>query len=267
MSETRYERLGEVGILRIANASRLNPLTQTLQVELREQLARLRDDTAVRALLLTGEGKTFCVGADLGSMNASHGDTRTLGQRTAETMLAQSNPLIEELRELPVPVVCALNGAAVGAGVGLALAADVVIAARSAYFYLPFVPRLGIVPDLGTTWFLERLVGRGRALGMALLGDRLSAEDAARWGLIWACVDDAALGDESLALARRLARLPAHGVTEARRAFDAAATNPLAAQLGYEAERQRELIDKPEFAEGVRAFMEKREPLFPAREA
>lgn len=267
MSETRYERIGDVGILRLANAARLNPLTQALQVELRAHLAQVREDVGVRSLLLTGEGKAFCVGADLGGMSASHADTRSLGERTADKMEAQSNPLIEELRALPVPVVCALNGAAAGAGVGLALAADVVIAARSAYFYLPFLTRLGIVPDLGTTWFLERLVGRGRALGLALLGDRLSAEDAARWGLVWACVDDAALGDESLALARRLARLPAHAAMEARRGFEAAASNPLADQLRYEAQRQRELIDRPEFAEGVRAFMEKREPLFPARSA
>jgi 2-(1,2-epoxy-1,2-dihydrophenyl)acetyl-CoA isomerase len=185
--------------------------------------------------------------------------------RTADAMAELSNPLIEELRALPIPVVCALNGATAGAGVGLALASDLVVAARSAYLYLPFLPRLGIVPDLGTTWFLERLTGRGRAMGLALLGERLSAEDAVRWGLAWACVDDTALPTEALTLARRLARLPAGAALEARRAFDAAAGNTLAAQLAYEAQRQRELIDRPEFAEGVSAFMEKREPTFSAR--
>ncbi len=265
MSELQCERDGDVAIIRIANPSRMNPLTQALQIELRAELTRLRADPSVRALLLTGQGKAFCVGADLSSMNATNGDARTLGQRTADTMVEQSNPMIEDLRTLPFPVVCALNGAAAGAGVGLALAADVVVAARSAYFYLPFLPKLGIVPDLGTTWFLERLVGRARATGLALLGERLSAEDAARWGVVWACVDDAALADEALAMARRLARLPALAALEARRAFDAAASNGLAAQLAYEAQRQHELIDRPEFAEGVRAFMEKREASFPSR--
>lgn len=265
MSELNCERDGDVAIVRIANPTRLNPLTLAMQVALRAQLAELRADASVRALLLTGEGKAFCVGADLSGMKASPGEQRTLGQQTADAMEVQSNLLIAELREMPMPVVCALNGAAAGAGVGLALAADVVIAARSAYFYLPFLPKLGIVPDLGTSWFVERLVGRARATGMALLGERLSAEEAARWGLVWACVDDAALADESLSVARRLARLPAHAALEARRVFDSAASNTLPAQLQHEADRQRELIDLPEFAVGVRAFMEKREPVFPPR--
>jgi len=140
-----------------------------------------------------------------------------------------------------------------------------VIAARSAYFYLPFLPKLGIVPDLGSTWFMERLAGRGRAMGLALLGDRLSAEQAVQWGVAWACVDDAVLRAEALAVAQRLAKLPAHAAVEARRAFDAAALNTLPQQLAYEAERQRELLDKASFMEGVRAFLEKREARFAGR--
>jgi 2-(1,2-epoxy-1,2-dihydrophenyl)acetyl-CoA isomerase len=164
-----------------------------------------------------------------------------------------------------VPVLTALNGPAVGGGVGLALAADIVVAARSAYFYLPSMPRLGLVPDLGATWFIHEQLGRSRALALTLLGDRLSAEQAAQWGLVWACVDDASLREESIKLARRLAALPAHAALETRRAYQAARANELPAQLAYEAARQRELIDRDSFAEGVRAFSERRDPVFPGR--
>jgi len=235
------EREGDVAILRFNDPGRLNPISIGLQQRFRDLLAAVRDDRSVRALVVTGNGKAFCVGADLKSMS---GDSEGLGDRTAEMMLDLSNPLILALRDFPVPVISAVNGAAAGAGVGIALAADVVVVARSAYFYLPFLPRLGIVPDLGTTWFLERLVGRSRAVAMSLLGERLSAEQAAQWGLAWACVDDASLMSEAVGLASRMARLPAHAVVEARRAFDAAERNGLAEQLAYEAGRQRELVGR-----------------------
>lgn len=255
------ERDGDVAILSLQLPTRLNPLTLDIQRALREQLARLCDEGTVRALVLTGVGKAFCVGADLSSMGAAEGGA-SLGQRTADTMAALSNRLIEDIRALPFPVVSAVNGPAAGAGVGLALSADVVIAARSAYFYLPFMPRLGIVPDLGTTWFLERSIGRARCVALTLLGDRLSAEQAVQWGLIWSCVDDALLRQEALAIAQRLARLPAHAAREIRNAYDSAGRVDLPVQLHYEAERQRELIDRPEFSEGVKAFGEKRDPVF-----
>jgi 2-(1,2-epoxy-1,2-dihydrophenyl)acetyl-CoA isomerase len=138
-----------------------------------------------------------------------------------------------------VPVVAAVNGAAAGAGVALALAADLTVAARSAYFYLPFMPRLGIVPDMGTTWFLEHRIGRARAVAVTMLGDRIPAEQAAQWGLVWACVDDAALRGHALALAQRLSRLPSHAALEVRQAYAAAAGHSLQVQLAYEAGRQR----------------------------
>ncbi|SEF29533.1 enoyl-CoA hydratase-related protein [Variovorax sp. NFACC27] len=262
------ERDGDVEILSFNIPKRLNPLTEVLQQALRARLAQLREEAeagTVRALVLTGVGKSFCVGADLSSMGpagGSDGSGGSLGQRTASAMEALSNRLIEDLRGMPFPVVNAVNGPAAGAGVGVALAADVVIAARSAYFYLPFMPRLGIVPDLGTTWFLERLVGRARAVGMSLLGERLPAEQAAQWGLVWACVDDAELRAQAVSVARRLASLPAHAAREIRAVYESAASQPLVAQMSHEAARQRELLDRPEFAEGVKAFMEKREPVF-----
>lgn len=257
------ERQGDVAWLRLNIPQRLNPLAQPLQVALRAQLAALREDRSVRALVITGVGKAFCVGADLGAMRPP--SDKSLGEQTADTMQALSNRLIEDIRSLPFPVVSAVNGPCAGAGAGVALAADMVVAAQSAYFYLPFMPRLGIVPDLGSTWFLQRSAGRARAVGLSLLGERLSAQQALDWGLIWACVQDDQLAAQAQALALRLAQLPAHAAQEIRRTYDHAEGATLTEQLDYEASRQRELIDRPEFAEGVRAFLEKREPKFPPR--
>ncbi|MFS2053145.1 enoyl-CoA hydratase-related protein [Variovorax sp. CT11-76] len=217
--------------------AKLNPLALELQQELRAHLERIRDDRAVRALILTGAGKAFCVGADLSAMRPPQ-DGKTLGDQTAEWMQSLSNPLIETLQSMPIPVVAAVNGAAAGAGVGLALAADITLAARSAYFYLPFLPKLGIVPDLGCTWAIPHRAGRARAV---------------QWGLIWGCVDDENLMAE------------ARAVTEARAAFAAAERHTLPEQLHYESERQRELIERPTFREGVSAFLQKRAPEFPGR--
>lgn len=266
-SAIRFERDGEIGVVTFTNPRQLNPLSLDLQLGLRAILAEVRGDPGVRALVLTGEGRAFCVGADLGSTQDDGGDGTSVGKRFADRMESLTNRLIIELQDLPVPVLSAMNGVAAGAGVGLALAADVVVAARSAYFYLPFMPRLGIVPDLGATWSLPRLVGRSRALGMALLDERLSAEKALEWGLVWSVVDDAELQQAALSVARRLAALPADAAREIRRAFDAGGRNDLAAQLGYEAGRQRVLLDRPAFAEGVEAFLAKRAPVFAARTA
>ena len=254
-----------IATITLNNPSKLNPLSHSIQLEMREALARIRSDASVRALLITGAGKAFCVGADLGAMGSSTAEGRSRGNLVADNMHETSNRVITDLRELPVPVISVVNGPAAGAGVGIALAADVVIAGRSAYFYLPFMAKLGIVPDLGTTWFLSRFVGRSRALGLTLLGDKLSAEQAAAWGLIWACVEDAELAEQGLIMARRLADLPAHAALETRAVYDAAQTNDLTAQLAFEAERQRELLDRDSFVEGARAFMEKRAPAFTPR--
>jgi 2-(1,2-epoxy-1,2-dihydrophenyl)acetyl-CoA isomerase len=250
-----------IALLTLAQPERLNPVSMPVQHALTAHLATLREDKSVRCVVLTGEGRGFCAGADLSAIEGTDG-AGSLGERASATMRALSNPIILGLRNLPVPVVCAVNGACAGGGVGVALAADIVIAARSAYFYLPFLPKLGIVPDLGASWFVERLLGRSRAMGLALLGERLPAEQAAAMGLIWAAVDDAQLMDKALATARRLAALPRHAIGEARAAFEAASRHTLAEQLDYEASRQRELLDRPSFAEGVSAFLAKREPRF-----
>lgn len=258
------DRTDGVATLTLNLPEKLNPIAMPLQVELRDALADLHADRSVRAVVLTGAGKAFCVGADLSAMRAPE-DGKTLGDETAEWMQSLSHPIISGLRNLPVPVVCAVNGPAAGAGVGLALAADITLAGRSAFFYLPFLPKLGISPDLGCTWFIPRLVGPARAMGLALLDERLSAEKAAQWGLIWECVDDDRLLLEAQKVAQRLAKLPAHAVQEARNAFAASERHTLDEQMHYESERQRELIDKPSFGEGVAAFLQKRPAVFAGR--
>ncbi len=264
MALVLYDVEAGVATLTLNLPAKLNPIAKDLQVELRDALARVADDKAVRAVVLTGAGKAFCVGADLGAMGQPE-DGKTLGDETADWMQSLSHPIISGLRSLPVPVVCAVNGPAAGAGVGLALAADVTLAGRSAFFYLPFLPKLGISPDLGCTWFIPRAIGRARAMGMALLDERVSAEKAAQWGLIWDCVDDDVLLLEAQKVAQRLARLPVHAVQEARNAFAASEHHTLDEQMHYESERQRELINKPNFSEGVDAFLQKRPPVFAGR--
>jgi 2-(1,2-epoxy-1,2-dihydrophenyl)acetyl-CoA isomerase len=258
-----YESKDGIATVTLNEPQKLNPFSIRLQRRLRAALALIRADRSVRVLVITGAGKAFSVGADLRGLEgdaAAEGKSRGtwVGDMLAEVTL----PLLAELRELRVPTIAAVNGAVAGGSVGLALACDLVVAARSAYFYLPFAPQLGIIPDAGATWFLPRLVGSARALGLALLGDRLPAERAAAWGLVWACVDDEALQPTVRQLAQRLAALPAHAALEVRRAFRASLRNDLDTQLEYEAARQRELIDREAFAEGTRAFLARRPPVF-----
>lgn len=256
----KLEIADDIAVLTLNQPGSRNGLTTAMQDEMRAALEQLRERDDARALILTGAGQSFCAGADLGQLNAGGG--LNVGQSTAKTMEELSNPLILALQNLPVPVVSAVNGAAAGAGISLALAADIVVASRSAFFLTPFLPRLGIVSDMGATWFLPQHLGRARALGLMLLGDRLPAMQAGEWGLIWSCVDDAALMDQARKIAAQLAKAPAHSALEARRALNAAAGQGLAAQLAYEKNRQRDLLDLPSFGEGVRAFFEKRDPVF-----
>lgn len=191
------EREDEVAVITLDNPGRRNALSQGMQEGLLALMAQVRDTPSIRCVVLTGAGEAFCAGADLAG-GIPQGEGASRGQLMAEGMEELANPLILAMRSLPVPLVAALNGVAVGAGVGIALAADIVIAARSSYFYLPFMPKLGIVPDLGSTWFLERSLGRARATAMTLLGTKLPAQTAEQWGLVWACADDADLRDEAM---------------------------------------------------------------------
>lgn len=259
-----------IATLTLNEPARLNPITTAIQQDLWDALQRVRDDTRIRAPILTARGKAFSVGADLDQVadwasGATAQGKPSLGKQVGDMMEKAANPIIQGLHDLPVPVVCAINGPAVGGGFGLALAGDIVMAARSAYFYLPFVPALGAVPDMGASWRLPRHVGHARVLGLTLLGERLSAEKAAQWGLIWACVADGQLAAEALSVAKRLAALPAHSALETRALYRAAEANTLAGQLAYEASRQRELLSGVCFAEGLAAFQAKRPAVFPAR--
>ncbi|ROZ68756.1 enoyl-CoA hydratase-related protein [Ramlibacter sp. WS9] len=255
---------GRICVLTLCTGPKANPLTIAVQRDLLAILGEVSGDPSVGALVLTGAGRTFCTGADLSSMGEAGppGSPTSVGNTTGDVMRELTNPLVLKLRDFPVPVVIALNGAAAGAGVGLALSGDFLLAGSSAFFYLPFMPNLGIVPDMGSSWFLTRQLGVARATALMLLGERLPAEQARQWGLVHAVVPDGELLAQAMMLAARLAALPAGAAREIRALVDAALSNTLPAQLDLEAARQRVLIDGPDFAEGVRAFIGKRPPLF-----
>lgn len=242
----------------------LNALNRPLMEAMRAALAAAAHDEKIRALLITGAGRGFCAGADL---MAPAGDTKpaSRGQAISDSMTSHFNPLARDIAQFPKPTVAAVNGVAAGGGVGLALACDIVVAARSATFVLVFAPQLGLVPDMGCSWHLPRLVGAARAKGLALLGDRLSAEDAERWGLIWKCAADDKLEETASGIAAKLASGPARGLVATRHVLDAAMDNDLVAQLDLERRVQHELGNTDDYAEGVRAFGEKRKPQFKGR--
>lgn len=239
---------------------RLNAFTESMHVALKSVLAEIENDSACRALLITGAGRAFCTGQDLNDRLAKPGETVVLGG----TLEAYYNPLVRKLRALPFPVVAAVNGVAAGAGANIALACDIVLAARSASFVQAFA-RIGIIPDCGGTWFLPRLVGDARARGLALTAEPLPAEKAEAWGLIWKAVDDHMLMAEAEKLCTHFASAPTAGLALIKRALDAAWANDLDTQLDVERELQREASLTPDYAEGVRAFLQKRKPAFTGR--
>jgi 2-(1,2-epoxy-1,2-dihydrophenyl)acetyl-CoA isomerase len=209
---------------------------------------------------LTGAGRGFCAGQDLADELAKAGETSALGG----VLEAYYNPLVRKLRELPFPVVAAVNGVAAGAGANIALACDIVLAARSASFVQAFA-KVGLIPDSGGTWFLPRLVGSARARGLALTSEPLPAEKAEAWGLIWKTFDDGALMTEAEKLCTEFAAAPTIGLALTKRALDESWGNDLETQLDLERELQRQASLTPDYAEGVRAFMEKRKPVFGGR--
>jgi 2-(1,2-epoxy-1,2-dihydrophenyl)acetyl-CoA isomerase len=233
---------------------KLNAFLPEMHQELRRALEQALDDEAIRAVLLTGAGRAFCAGQDLSQRKVDPGAAPI---DLSVSLGSYYNPLVRRLRELPKPVVCAVNGVAAGAGANIALACDVVLAARSASFVQSFA-RLGLVPDSGGTWFLPRLVGPARAMGLALLAEPLSAENAERWGLIWKAVDDAQLMSEATALARKLAAGPTKGYGLIKRALHASQGNSLDAQLDLERDLQREAGFSEDYRKGVAAFLEKK---------
>lgn len=256
----QYSVTDGVARLTLNRPERLNSFNGEMHAELRTALARVAGDGA-RVLVLTGAGRGFCAGQDLGDRQVAPGGAPAdLG----ESIERNYKPLILTLRSLPMPVIAAVNGVAAGAGASLALACDLVIAARSASFVQAFC-RLGLVPDSGATWFLPRLVGNARALGLAMLGERLAAAEAAQWGLIWRCVEDEEFPAAVNRLAAELAAAPTRGIVRTREAILGSWQRTLTEQLDVERDLQRELGYSADYAEGVAAFTGKRAPRFTGR--
>jgi 2-(1,2-epoxy-1,2-dihydrophenyl)acetyl-CoA isomerase len=241
-------------VITLNRPERLNALTVQMADALMAALAAAETDNTCRAVLLTGAGRGFCAGQDLTAIVDAGADE-------IAALLDHYNPLISRLRELPLPMVCAVNGVAAGAGANLALACDIVLAARSANFVQAFA-KIGLIPDCGGTWFLPRLVGTARARALAMLADPLSAETAAEWGMIWQAVADERLLEEAHALAARLASGPTAALALAKQALEESALNDLDRQLDLERDLQAEAAGTRDHAEGLRAFLEKRPPAF-----
>jgi 2-(1,2-epoxy-1,2-dihydrophenyl)acetyl-CoA isomerase len=242
--------------LTLNRPDKLNAFVAEMHGLLREAISRAESDASIRALLLTGAGRAFSAGQDLAERNMNDPSLDVGGG-----LEANYNPFVRRLRALPKPVICAVNGIAAGASANLALACDIVLAARSASFLQAFA-KIALVPDCGGTYWLPRLAGTARAMGMAMLAERVSAEDAERWGLIWKCVDDDKLMSEAMKLAQSLASGPTHTYGVIKKAIYASATNTLDQQLDLERDLQREVGRHQDYREGVAAFLEKRKPNF-----
>jgi 2-(1,2-epoxy-1,2-dihydrophenyl)acetyl-CoA isomerase len=249
-------------ILKLNRPEVLNAMNKDLIVGLLELINETSDDDNVRAIIITGNGRGFCAGADLVDGGWPNEDNLSAGQSAGKNMETAFNPLVKAITQSNKPVITAINGIAAGGGVGLALSGDIVIAAESAKFKLVFGPNLGIISDVGSSWFVPNLIGRARANGMGLLGDSISSEQAKDWGLIWDAVSDEELLSKSIEIAERLANGPIEGLKAIVKAHDNALSVSLNDQLDYERDTQEILLDKKEFKEGVSAFIGKRKPNF-----
>ncbi len=252
---------GAVRTLTLNRPQALNSFTAAMHAELRDALDRAAADSAIRCIVLTGAGRGFCAGQDLNDEGMGVGGQPNDVQGVVER---HYKPLALRIRAMPVPVIAMVNGVAAGAGANIALGCDMVLAARSASFIQAF-SKIGLVPDAGGTWLLPRLVGRARALALTMTGDKLSAEDAERIGLIWRCVDDDALAATTQVMADRLATMPARALAATRQLIDEALPMGFADALDSEARVQGEMSRAGDYTEGVAAFLAKRPPAFTDR--
>jgi 2-(1,2-epoxy-1,2-dihydrophenyl)acetyl-CoA isomerase len=262
ISERQIDEHLRVQVLTLNRPASLNSFTQAMHAELREALDAAADDQRVRAVVITGNGRGFCAGQDLNDPDMPKGPD---GKPDIAAVIEQNyRPLALRLQSMPVPVVCAVNGVAAGAGANFAFCCDIVLAARSASFIQAF-SKIGLVPDCGGTWLLPRLVGRARAMALALTGDKLSASEAADFGMIWQVFDESELLVRAYALADRLAQMPTKALVATRQAFNDAQLLSLDDALSLEARVQGELGSAHDFAEGVAAFQQKRTAVFKDR--
>lgn len=253
-----------VARLTLNRPEKLNSFTVQMHEEVRDALDRAAADAEARCVLITGAGRGFCAGQDLSDRAVDPNDADAARPDLGESLEQRYNPLIRRIAKLEKPVICAVNGVAAGAGANVALACDIVLAARSAKFIQAFA-KIGLVPDSGGTWSLPRLVGMARAKGLALLGEAIDAETAADWGLIWQALPDEDLMPEAEAIAARLAQGPTRGLGLIKTALARSLDNDLDAQLDLERDFQTEAGRTDDYREGVAAFLEKRKPAFKGR--
>lgn len=244
-----------VAWLTLCRADKLNSFTDVMHSEIREVLSRIQQSADVRCLVITGAGRGFSAGQDLADLDMS-----ALG----DVVEKNYNPLLRTITSLNIPVIASVNGVAAGAAANLALACDIVLAARSAKFIQPF-NQLGLVPDGGGSWTLPRLVGLARATALCMTGEPVSAEKAEQWGMIWRCVDDDQLQEETTELAHRLSKQATTGLAFTKQLLRLSATNTLDQQLNLERDFQQAASKTDDFAEGVDAFLSKRKPQFTGR--
>lgn len=244
--------------LTLNRPQQLNSFNEAMHKEVKQVLDEIQCNEQVRVLVLTGAGRGFCAGQDLSDRNVkASSEMPDLGYSIEQFY----NPLILQLQDLPIPTICAVNGVAAGAGANIPLACDIVIAAKSASFIQAFA-KIGLIPDSGGTWILPRLIGLARAKALTLLGNKLSAEQAADWGLIWQCVDDDKLVEETDKLASHFAAQPTYGLALTKQALNVSFDNTLEQQLNIERDLQRLAGRSEDYKEGVAAFIEKRAPAF-----
>ena len=253
-SDIRLEIADGVARITLNRPDKLNSTRRQMHAELRAAFDEI-EAKGCRCVLLTGEGRAFCAGQDLSDLRMDGPD------EIREILDNDFNPLIRRIRDLPLPVVCAVNGIAAGAGANLALACDIVLAARSASFLQAFA-KIGLIPDAGGTWTLPRQVGEARAKGLAMLAEPLMAEKALEWGLIWQVCDDGKLMDEASALAAKLAKQPTRAFALIKQAINASSSHGLGEHLDIEARLQAQAATTHDYNEGVAAFLEKRKPVF-----